>query len=184
MKHLVVLLLLQCCLFACEEVPEKSSINPVNWSKRSINYTLADSLTSGRSYLSVYSQIYSQTEHIRHNLTVTVSLRNVNPNDSIFIETATYYNTEGQAIRSYFDAPIYIAPLETVAIVIDQNDQDGGTGGNFLFDWKVGESAQEPLFEAVMLSTSGQQGISFTTQAKHLSIRKGKVSKVLEQSNR
>ncbi|MFN3176951.1 MAG: DUF3124 domain-containing protein [Phaeodactylibacter xiamenensis] len=127
-----------------------------------------DSLASGTTYLSVYSQIYSQTEHRTHDLTATISLRNVNRKDTVYIEEAVYYDTHGTPIRNYFARPIFIAPMETVEIVIDEIDREGGTGANFLFDWRTPLTGNAPLFEAVMISTSGQQGLSFTTQGVRL----------------
>lgn len=56
--------------------------------------------------------------------------------------------------------------METVEIVIDESDKEGGTGANFLFKWSISPNSSEPFFESVMLSTSGQQGISFTTRGK------------------
>lgn len=128
-----------------------------------VDYNSMDSLVSGTSYLSIYSQIYSLSEHKTHDLTATVSMRNINLKDSIFISNAEYYNSEGVLIRTYFDHPIYIAPLETVEIVIDEEDQAGGTGANFIFNWKIPHGLNAPLFEGIMISTSGQQGLSFTT---------------------
>jgi len=129
---------------------------------------LGDTLSAGKTYLSVYSQVYSQDEHRTHDLTATVSLRNTNISDSVYIETAVYYNTHGEAIRTYFDQPVYIRPMETVEIIIDEKDQAGGTGANFLFGWKAPKNADAPFFEAVMISTAGQQGLSFTTQGKNV----------------
>ena len=123
-----------------------------------------DSLQRGSTYLSVYSEIYSQTEHIKHPLTATISLRNTSHSDTVFVESADYYDTKGQRIRSYFSRPIYLSPMETVEIVIDQVDETGGSGANFLFQWQVKPGVPEPLFEGVMISTSGQQGLSFTTR--------------------
>lgn len=162
MKKLVSVILLVFLFSSCEKEKEISSVNPVNWKKRAVN-TLTDSLIQGTSYLSVYSEIYSQTEHITHDLTATISLRNANRNDTIYIDKAEYFDTQGNSIRSYFNTTIYIAPMETVEIVIDETDREGGTGGNFLFDWKIKPSSTEPLFEAIMISTSGQQGLSFST---------------------
>jgi len=153
---------------SCENKEEMSSLNPLNWERRMVNGTLADSLESGTTYLSVYSQIYSMTEHRTHNLTVTVSMRNTNRSDTLFINKAEYYDTKGKLIRTYFSRNIFLAPMETVEIVIDQTDQEGGTGANFLFDWMMDPTSNEPLFEGVMISTSGQQGISFTTQGKRI----------------
>jgi len=58
--------------------------------------------------------------------------------------------------------------METVEIVIDEKDQEGGTGANFLFDWSIKPNSHEPYFEGVMISTSGQQGLSFTTEGKRV----------------
>ena len=168
MKKLAVVLLLTFLFSSCEKEKEISSVNPVNWKKRVVNRPFNDSMIQGTSYLSVYSEIYSQTEHITHDLTATVSIRNVNRKDSIFIDKAEYFDTHGNSIRSYFNGTIYIAPMETVEIVIDETDREGGTGGNFLFDWKIKPESNEPLFEAIMISTSGQQGLSFSTAGKRI----------------
>ncbi|MEH6514030.1 MAG: DUF3124 domain-containing protein, partial [Maribacter arcticus] len=60
------------------------------------------------------------------------------------------------------------APLETTAIIIDEMDVEGGTGSNFIFEWKSPIGSPEPLFEGVMNSTVGQQGLSFTTQSRRI----------------
>lgn len=164
MNRSYLIILCASLLIGCADNQSDDSIHPVNWNERIAAASSMDSLESGASYLSVYSEIYSQTEHKTHNLTVTVSLRNTNKNDSVFIENADYYNTNGNLIRTYFSSPIFIRPLETVEIVIHQVDKAGGTGGNFLFDWKIKPGSIPPYFEAVMISTSSQQGLSFSTQ--------------------
>ncbi|MEN3322116.1 DUF3124 domain-containing protein [Mariniflexile soesokkakense] len=152
--------------YSCEKEKEISSVHPTNWKHRTVNHSLSDSLERGKTYLSVYSEIYSETEHRVHSLTATVSLRNINTIDTVYIDKATYYNTHGDAIRTYFNKTIFIAPMETVEIVIDEHDKTGGTGANFLFNWRIKQQTNAPYFESVMISTSGQQGISFTTQGK------------------
>ncbi len=94
-------------LFSCNEKKEISSINPENWSKRAINLTSKDSLEFGKSYLSVYSQIYSNTEHRTHNLTSMISMRNISELDTIYLLRAEYYDTHGKSVRKYFDYPIF-----------------------------------------------------------------------------
>jgi hypothetical protein len=168
MRNILGILLLMLVIQSCQEKKDVSSIDPINWSKRMIDRPLNELLTHGTTYLSVYSQIYSQSEHRTHDLTVTVSMRNTTLTDTLFIEKAEYFNTAGKSIRTYFDQPIFIAPMETVEIVIDEIDQEGGTGANFLFNWRIKPESNEPLFEGVMISTSGQQGLSFTTQGKRI----------------
>lgn len=146
------------------EIQSHDDITPINWKERAATINPADSLQTGSSYLAVYSAIYSVTEHRIINLTVTVSLRNISSTDTIYIKKADYYNTEGDLIRSYTKTPVYLKPLETIEIVIDEKDNHGGSGANFIFEWTKQENTHEPIFDAVMISTSGQQGISFTTQ--------------------
>jgi len=59
--------------------------------------------------------------------------------------------------------------METAEIIIDERDKTGGTGANFLFDWNKNPDINSPIFEAVMISTYGQQGLSFTTQGVEVS---------------
>ncbi|AJR04194.1 DUF3124 domain-containing protein [Siansivirga zeaxanthinifaciens] len=167
-NNLLYILLFVFVFQACEEKKEMSSINEVNWKKRTITKPLKDSIVEGATYLSVYSQVYSLTEHTTYNLTAIVSMRNVNIKDTIYIDRAEYFDTKGSSIRTYFNKTIYIAPMETVEIVIDEKDKEGGTGANFLFTWKTKPNVHEPLFEGVMLSTYGQQGLSFTTNGKRV----------------
>ena len=164
MKYAFLLFASLILCVSCQNNTQTEDINPINWKKRSVDLPMNDTLTKGKSYLSVYSEIYSITEHRTINLTVTVSLRNVSINEPVYLLDASYYNTKGDLIRSYFKYPVLLNPLETIEIIIDEKDTHGGSGANFIFDWALNHSGHEPLFEAVMISTSGQQGISFTTQ--------------------
>lgn len=164
MKYLFILIIGLIGFTSCENQQEISSVNPVNWEKRRVPEKLSDSLKNGQSYLSIYSEIYSESEHRTINLTATISLRNINTTKALYIKKASYYDTKGNLIRTYFDYPIFLKPLETIEIIIDEKDTAGGSGANFVFDWAIENSLDEPIFEAVMISTSGQQGISFTTK--------------------
>jgi hypothetical protein len=77
---------------------------------------------------------------------------------------ADYYNTYGDKIRQYLRQPVFLQPMETIEIIIEEEDKEGGSGANFIFDWAMVNEKNPPLFEAVMISTSGQQGLSFTTR--------------------
>ncbi|WP_431136779.1 DUF3124 domain-containing protein [Psychroserpens mesophilus] len=168
-SHFVLIALSMTLVFNCENsTQEISSVNPENWTKRAINISKNDSLVSGKTYLSIYSQIYSQSEHKTHNLTAMVSLRNTSIKDTIFLLKAEYFDTHGKTVRSYFNETIYLAPLETTEIIIDEKDISGGTGSNFIFEWKTPKNCPQPLFEGIMNSTMGQQGLSFVTQGHRI----------------
>ena len=111
----IVMILL---IFSCNEKSDVSSISPENWSKRVANMSGKDSLEFGKSYLSIYSQIYSYSEQTTYNLTAMVSLRNTSDSDTIYILRAEYYDTHGKSIRKYFEKPIFLAPMETTDIIM------------------------------------------------------------------
>ena len=135
-----------------------------NFSAHEVSKDVLTPLLKGSTYLSVYSEIYSNTEKRTHALTVTVSIRNISSDKSIYLSKADYFNTHGELLTSYLKNPIEVLPLETIEIVIDKSQTHGGTGGNFIFDWSKDSTTASPIFESVMISTSGQQGISFTSQ--------------------
>jgi hypothetical protein len=112
--------------------------------------------------------MYSYTQHRKYNLTGMISMRNVSETDTIYLTKADYYDTQGSKIRTYFDYPIFVKPLETLEIVIDQVDVEGGTGSNFIFDWGIPANCPEPLFDGLMNSMQGTQGVSFTTSGKRI----------------
>lgn len=168
MKKIIVLLLIALSFYACDEISNTDEFQKVNWSARVADVSGLDSLEMAQSYLSIYSQIYSISQHKKYNLTSMASLRNTSLTDTVYLFTANYYGTHGELIKRYINKPVYLLPMETLDIVIDEIDVTGGTGSNFIFDWKIKQGTPEPLFEAVMSSTIGQQGLSFTTQAKRI----------------
>ena len=151
-------------LFACSESnSNKSSKSPENDFGSRLVANMVDSLEEGSTYLSVYTKIYSQNESTLHNLTATVSMRNTDMDDTIYVRSANFYDTHGELVKAYLENPIYIAPMETVEIVLNRTSREGGSGANFVFDWSTKEGSSAPIFDGVMISTSGQQGLSFNT---------------------
>ena len=141
----------------------------INWSERELDVLPTDStLEIGSSYLSIYSEIYSQNEKNTRGLTVTVSMRNPNMDDTLYMTDIHSYNTSGEEIKQFVKKPVFIRPMETLELVIEEDDNHNGTGGNLILDWAHKKGNVDPIFEAVMISTAGQQGISFVTTAKRI----------------
>jgi len=167
MKQLIAVIALSLLFISCEK---RVAVEPpsLDWENRETSLNTSDSLTYGKSYLPIYSRIYHYKRGKTLGLTITTSMRNVSPSDTVYLRSVELYDTFGNKVRGYTDKPVFLKPLETLEIVIEETEEDGGTGGNFIFDWALKDSKNPPLFEAVMISTLGDQGISFTTRAIRL----------------
>jgi hypothetical protein len=164
MKNLIGILVIILVFSACVDKTDNYPNIKVDWESKTSKIQSFEDYYHGETYLPVYSHIYHIQEHRKFNLAITVSMRNVSATDSVYILKADYYNTVGENIRQYIKHPIYLKPLETLEIIIEEQDEEGGSGANFVFDWAMGNDINPPLFESVMISTSGQQGLSFTTR--------------------
>ncbi|MDD4149076.1 MAG: DUF3124 domain-containing protein [Bacteroidales bacterium] len=164
MKNFIKLIFIVVVFSSCQNKEEHKIVKSIDFENRKCEITNFDSLVHGKTYLPVYSHIYHRYEKRTFDLTITISIRNITLNDSIYILKADYFNTNGDNIRQYIQNPICLKPLETVEIVISEEDAEGGSGANFVFDWAVKDDRNQPLFEAVMISTNGQQGLSFLTR--------------------
>jgi hypothetical protein len=163
MKQFGIMLLAAFVLCGCNKKSGVGPVHAVNWEARRASDNLAH-WVQGATYLPVYSQIYQLHANKTYDLTVTASIRNISPKDTVFLQKADYYGTDGRLVRKYLTHAVYLKPLETAEIVIYEKDRAGGTGGNFVFDWAAKRESEAPLFEAIMISTSGQQGLSFLTR--------------------
>lgn len=168
MKYLVCSLLIIVTFISCGPVENVDVAKEQVWKSRMLESIADPDLEAGSTFLSIYSQIYTRDDKASYDLTTTVSMHNPNALDSVYVDSAVYYNTEGKAVRTYFVNPIFIRPMETVQIIIPILDNEGGTGANFIFDWRKKSSLYDPLFEAVMVSGQGTHGISFVTVGKRL----------------
>ncbi len=82
---------------------------------------------------------------------------------SITLSAATYFDTSGRRLTEFVPKTISLGPLQTRQFVIPQDEQSGGSGANFVVKWGAARPVPSPVVEALMISTTGQQGISFTT---------------------
>ena len=71
-------------------------------------------------------------------------------------------------IRKCCKSPVELKPLASTDFFIAADDTNGGSGSNFIVEWVAEKTVYEPVIEAVMISTSSSQGISFVSPAKIL----------------
>lgn len=117
-------------------------------------------------YVPAYSHIYSGNREIPFLLTVTLSIRNIDLNHPITITAVDYYETQGKLLRKYLDKPINLGPLESTRYIVPEKDKAGGSGANFLIEWKSEKAVNPPIIESVMIGAQFQQGISFLSRGQ------------------
>lgn len=114
-------------------------------------------------YVPVYSNIYQSTRNTRTSLTSTLSIHNTSETDTLYITRIDYFNTEGKLVNKYLDSPIYVNTFETIEYVVDEQDNSGGSGANFVIEW-YGDEKLNPLFQAIMIGGLANKSFSFTTE--------------------
>jgi len=117
-------------------------------------------------YVPVYSHVYYGDLERKILLTGMVSIRNTDPAHSLTIVKADYYDSDGQLIKSYLSQPMNLKPMASIRFIVKESDTKGGSGANFLVEWRADTEVNEPIMEGVMIGTAAQQGISFTSRGK------------------
>jgi hypothetical protein len=119
-------------------------------------------------YVPAYSHIYIGDRERPFLLTVTLSIRNIDPKHQIKIILVDYYETKGKLLKKYIDKPITLKPLESLRYVIPEREKSGGSGANFIVEWQSDEYVNPPIIESIMIGTQTQQGISFTSRGREI----------------
>lgn len=122
----------------------------------------------GLFYVPVYSHIYFRDQRRTIDLAVTLSVRNTDPERAITVSGVRYYDTAGRLLHSYLQGPVRLGPMASAEYVVAERDAPGGTGANFLVEWRADQRVTDPIVEAVMISTEANLGISFTSVGRPL----------------
>ncbi len=126
-------------------------------------------LSSGQFlYVPAYSNIYIGNTERPFQLTITLSIRNIDPLYPIRLLSVKYHETKGQLIKAYLTEPITLEPLETIRYIVPEKDTQGGSGANFMVRWDSEKPVNPPVVESVMIGSRSQQGISFTSRGKEI----------------
>ena len=124
-------------------------------------------LSNGQSvYVPVYSHIYHGDREKQFNLTATLSIRNTNLEKDIMLHSIVYFDSNGELLKKYLEAPIILKKFSTISYVIKAKDNTGGSGAKFIVKWKSKTLSNVPLIEAIMISTQSGQGISFVSRGR------------------
>jgi len=86
----------------------------------------------------------------------------------IKITTVDYYETKGNLLTKFVETPVTLKPLESISYVIPENDKAGGSGANFIVEWKSDKFVNPPIVESIMIGARSQQGVSFTSRGQSI----------------
>lgn len=117
-------------------------------------------------YVPAYSHIYFGNRERAFLLTITLSIRNIDPKNSMKILTADYYETQGKLLKKFIKKPVTIGPLESIRYVIPENEKVGGSGANFIVQWESDNYMNPPIVESIMIGAQSGQGISFSSRGQ------------------
>ena len=124
-------------------------------------------LSAGQSiYVPAYSHIYTGNREQPFLLTVTISIRNIDPEHPIKIIAVDYFETQGKLLKKYIDTPVTLKQMESLRYIIPRNDKSGGSGANFIVRWESDKPVNPPIAESIMIGTQSQQGISFISRGR------------------
>lgn len=135
-------------------------------------------LSAGQSlYLPIYSHLYHgdinpRTGKPSETLVSThISIRNTDPGAAMTVVSARYYNTEGKLLREFLQKPQTIPPLGTYELYVPRSDSSGGSGANFIIDWRTDKPLNPPLVEALHADIREARTLIFVTTARPIQTR-------------
>lgn len=147
---------------SCEQKIEKGTAT------RQVTAGPAIEPTTAEAQHIVYVPAYAHLAHGRGDertmLAITLSVRNVGPQNDLTLEYVDYYDTPGRVVRRYIDEPRTLGPLETAEFTVTARDDTGGSGANFLLGWSGSSRPSDLLAEAVMVGHTGDGYLSFTSR--------------------
>nr|WP_321450445.1 DUF3124 domain-containing protein [uncultured Carboxylicivirga sp.] len=162
-----IIVTLAILLFACQDM-EKNNRNLHFRFENLVELDTCDISYLETIYVPVYTDVYHVDQSRLFPLTVTLSLRNTSLKDTICVQKVDYYNSDGKLVKKHIkdDKMLLLEPLESYELVIDKMTYTGDTGANFIVEWGGKTNNSSMLVQALMINTSGQQGLSFITEGK------------------
>jgi hypothetical protein len=132
-------------------------------------FALSETSLGQIAHVPVYSYTYAGPKSRPLDLTVTLSIRNTDISRSIVVDTIDYYGSDGRLIKKYVGRPLSIAPMAGQNFIIRQSDRSGGSNASFVVKWNAKKRVSPPIIQAVHISATSGQGISFITSGRIIS---------------
>lgn len=124
-------------------------------------------ITTGQTiFVPAYSEVHYASKDRTMELAVTLCIHNTDFSHPIIITSVRYYDPQGRLVKEHLTQPQRLGPMASVDFFVGENEQAAGVGTNFIVEWVAEQPVYEPVVEALMLSTSSTQGLSFTSPGR------------------
>lgn len=128
-------------------------------------------LTGQTVYVPVYSHIWhgnldSKGKPQMLLLSSMLSVRNTDPDDGVIVTSVRYYDTAGKMLREFVVKPARLGPMASTDFFVEHKDDDGGTGANFIVEWKADKPISPPIIETVNAYFFGPHSLAFTSPGR------------------
>ena len=162
---ILLLLLLTIPVASCEKGERKASPT-VAFRVESLNVPEGDvkKVRGQVLYMPIYSNL-PYMEKKRYDVSAFLAVHNTDLKNQIKITNVAYLNTDGMVVKQFLAKPRQLAPLATEIFTVSQEDQSG-TGANFIIEWISDLPVNEPLIESVMTNLTGTTGLSFLSHGR------------------
>ena len=127
----------------------------------------------------LYVPVYSQVLHGNVNwtkkpeekpLSAMLSIRNTDPALTIRVVSIKYYDTDGHFVRDYPQGVKALPPLAALDDFVEHKDLEGGTGANFIVEWRSEQPVNAPIVEAAHTFFQGPSAMVFVSPAQALHV--------------
>jgi hypothetical protein len=117
-------------------------------------------------YLPIHGRV-SAEDGRAVGLTVNIVVFNTDESRPILVTLLRHRDADGKTVRDYLRAPVRLAAKATLDVVLKDADP-GAPAASVLIEWVADRPVAPPIVEAVMIGTTGSQGISFTEHGQVL----------------
>lgn len=125
-------------------------------------------MSGGRIFVPTYSHILIGDNARPFPLAVTLCLRNTSSSEEVSLVAVDYHDSSGKLLKNYLSGPQSLKAFGSLSFTVAESEKQGGEGAKFLVVWRSARPVPPPIAEAVMIGTSNQQGVSFTSRGQNL----------------
>jgi hypothetical protein len=151
-------------MFSCNLKKDNSAIHYPTERYEYVSIDTSKAIQKNIVYVPIYSHMYMINGTRPTLFAATLSIRSTDFSDSIFVTNVDYYNSNGRIIKKYIDKTLLLKPMHSSEFIVEESDTQGGAGAYFIINWLALKPVNEPLIQAIMLSTTSSLGFSFKTE--------------------